>query len=124
MPIFSEFNAQQPYAVWEGINARAIVGERMTMALVDLDPDMEVPEHHHPNEQLGFVMQGELTFTIGGETRTLHPGETYSIPPDVPHSAVTGAQGCVVIDVFAPVRADWEELERGDPSPSAWRPAG
>jgi quercetin dioxygenase-like cupin family protein len=62
-----------------------------------------------------------LTFNIGGESRTLHAGDTYVIPSNVPHDAVTGPQGCVVIDVFAPVRADWESVEQVDPAPSAWK---
>jgi quercetin dioxygenase-like cupin family protein len=55
---------------------------------------------------------------IGDETRLLHPGDTYVIPSDTPHSVVTtGPQGCVVADIFAPIRADWEALERADPKP-------
>ena len=124
MSVFSSFNAQRPIPIWEGIQARAINGQRLTVALVDLAPNTVVQEHRHGNEQLGFIVQGELTFTIGGETRTLRAGETYAIPPDVPHSAVTGAQGCVALDTFAPGRADWEALDQLEPSPSAWNSGG
>ena len=106
MATFSSFNSQRPRQAWDGVQARVITGERLTMALVDLEPNKPVGEHHHGNEQLGFILQGELTFTIGGETRTLGPGDTYAISSEVLHSAVTGPQGCVVVDVFAPVRAD------------------
>jgi quercetin dioxygenase-like cupin family protein len=121
METFSSFNSQAPRRIWDGISGRVINGERLTMALVDLAPNTPLQEHAHDNEQLGFVLQGQLTFTIGGETRTLGPGDTYNIPSNVPHSAVTGPEGCVVTDVFAPVRADWEGLATGEPAPSAWR---
>ena len=122
MSIFEKFNDQRPRQIWDGIQARVITGERTTLALVDLEPNVDLQEHHHANEQLGFVLQGELIFTIGGETRTVTAGDTYNIAADVPHSAVAGPSGCVVVDVFTPVREDWEGLEDADPTPSAWRP--
>lgn len=110
----------RPYAVWEGVTARAVNGERMTLAAVDLEPGAVVAEHHHENEQLGFVISGSMTFTIGGEKRELRPGDTYRIPSHVPHDAAAGPDGCTVVDVFAPVRADWERLQRPDPFPPDW----
>jgi quercetin dioxygenase-like cupin family protein len=121
MGAFSDFNSQRPYQVWPGVAARALHGERLTMALVELEPGKPVAEHHHDNEQLGFVIRGEMEMKIGGETRLLRPGDTYVIPSEVLHSVVlTGPQGCVVADIFAPVRADWEAVERADASPGSW----
>ena len=102
------------------MTARVINGERMTLAAVDLQPLAVVAEHRHENEQLGFVIQGTMTFTIGGEKLELRAGDTYTIPSNVPHDAVAGPEGCTVVDVFAPVRADWEKLERPDPFPPDW----
>ncbi len=102
-----------------GLVARPLNGERMTMAVVDLDPGAGLPEHHHANEQMGLVLTGSLTMRIGGEKRELRPGDTYLIPSEVVHDAVTGPDGATVIDVFAPVRADWEKLEHLAPAPSS-----
>jgi quercetin dioxygenase-like cupin family protein len=66
------------------------------------------------------MLRGTLTFTIGGERRLLHAGDTYTIPADVPHDAVTGPDGAVVIDVFVPVRADWARFEKQTPAPPTW----
>lgn len=120
MGTFTSFSAERPYKIWSGAVARAVHGERMTMALVDLGPDLDVPEHHHVNEQLGFVVLGKITMTIGGEARELSAGEAYAIKSDVPHSARTGHEGATVIDVFAPVRSDWEKAERLEPSRGHW----
>jgi quercetin dioxygenase-like cupin family protein len=90
------------------------------MALIDLDPNLHIPEHHHVNEQLGFVVLGKVTMVIGGEEKELSAGEAYSIKSDVPHSARTGPEGATVIDVFAPVRSDWEKAERLEPSTGRW----
>jgi quercetin dioxygenase-like cupin family protein len=118
--IFGALAEVRPYAIWNGATARVVNGERMTLAAVDLGPNVAVPEHHHENEQLGFVIQGTVTFTIGGETRELRPGDTYAIPSHVPHHVVAGPEGCTVVDVFAPVRSDWEKLERPEPFPPDW----
>jgi quercetin dioxygenase-like cupin family protein len=120
MKTFESLHNIGPYIVREGITARAVEGERMTMAVVDLEPNATLPEHHHENEQLGFVIAGVITMTIGGEKRELHAGDTYAIPSHVPHDAVAGPDGCTVTDVFAPVRADWRELKRAEAGAGRW----
>ncbi len=117
---FHDIAGLRPYAIWSGVTARVVNGARLTLAAVDLEPDVPVREHRHENEQLGLVLRGSIMFTIGGEKRALHAGETYTIPSNVPHEAVAGPEGCTVVDVFAPVRADWEKLDRPEPFPPDW----
>src|SRR5829696_3031612 len=98
-----------PIQVWDGVVARRVQGERLTVAVVELAPNAIVPEHRHANEQCGLVIEGGVTFRIGDETRKLGPGGTWRIIGDTPHSVVTGPAGAVVIDVFTPARDDWED---------------
>ena len=111
-----------PIAGWEKITARRVQGDRITLAIVELGPDAVVPEHRHPSEQNGIVLQGELRFRVGDEERTLVPGGTWRILGEVPHAAVAGPQGAVVIDVFAPIRSDWDALDRLEPTSPTWPP--
>jgi quercetin dioxygenase-like cupin family protein len=109
--------------VWgETVRARRIEGERITLALVELAPDAIVPGHRHENEQLGMVITGSVTFTIGDETRELGPGGTWSIPSDTPHQVSVGPGGAVVIDIFAPTRRDWDALPSQPARPPVWPP--
>ena len=117
---YSSFAAVRPHQIWPGAVAHAIWGENVSFALVDMEPDVEIEEHSHPNEQVGFIVQGSFTFTIGGETRVLGPGDTYVIPGGVRHSARSGPEGTVALDIFSPPRADWERLERGEPRRPSW----
>ena len=117
---FGSVSGLEPYAIWQGATARAVHGERLTMAVVDLEPDQEVPEHHHDNEQLGVVLKGHVTMVIAGASRRLGVGDTYVITSNVVHSASTGPDGGTVVDVFSPVRADWEGAPRLEPRPGAW----
>jgi quercetin dioxygenase-like cupin family protein len=120
MGAYDSLSTVRPYKIWDGAVARAVQGERITFAVVDLEPNLVVPEHHHPNEQVGLVLRGFVTMTIAGEARRLGAGETYVIPGDVPHGAETGPEGASVIDVFNPTREDWGRVERLEPSAGAW----
>jgi quercetin dioxygenase-like cupin family protein len=95
--------------IWDGVHARVVHGERQTFSVVELDAGTVVPEHHHEQEQLGMCLTGTLLFRVGGESRQLQPGDTWSIPSNVPHDVQVGPDGAVVIDVFAPTRDDWRE---------------
>ena len=107
--------------VWgETVRARRIEGERITLAVVELAANAEVPEHRHENEQVGMVIQGRVVFTIEDETRELGPGGTWCIPSGAPHHVDVGPDGAVVIDIFAPPRHDWDALPTGPARTGAW----
>jgi unsaturated pyranuronate lyase len=117
---FGDLAAIPPHRVWDGIVARAVGGGRVTLAVIELEPDMIVPEHSHENEQLGVLVAGSMRFRIGDEERELEVGATWSIPPNVPHEVVTGPEGAVAVEVFAPARGDWGALDRLEPSTPSW----
>lgn len=107
----------------EAVRARRIEGERLTLAIVELAPNAVVPEHRHDNEQIGMVIVGHVRFTIDGETRELGPGGTWRILSNLPHSVNVGPAGATVIDVFAPVREDWDRFPLLPPRQPNWPPA-
>jgi quercetin dioxygenase-like cupin family protein len=109
MPNLVDLADMTPIQVWEGVVARRVQGEKLTLAVVELAADSVVPEHCHANEQVGLVIEGEVRFRIDGEERVLGPGGTWRILGDVPHEVHTGPEGAVVIDVFAPARDDWDD---------------
>ena len=57
------------------------------------------------------MLSGSLTFRVAEESRELGPGGTWRIPANTPHGVVTGPDGAVVLDVFAPTREDWSAFE-------------
>ena len=91
-----------------GAIARMYWGEKMLMAVIDLEPHGVVPAHSHPHEQIGLVIEGELSFIIGGEAFLLGPGDVYVIPGDVEHSATAGETAVKAIDIFSPVREEFK----------------
>jgi quercetin dioxygenase-like cupin family protein len=117
---FADLVEIAPHEIWAGVVGRVVAGEQVTFAVIELDPNTVVPEHAHENEQIGVLAAGSLRFRIGDEERDLESGGTWRIPPHVPHAVRTGPDGAVVVEVFAPPRADWAALARREPSSPAW----
>ena len=120
MSAFDDLAAMRPLPIWDGVIARAVQGERLTLAVVELDPGAVVAEHSHDNEQLGIVLSGSMVLRVDGEERDLGPGDTWRIGSSKPHDAVAGPAGAVVIDVFAPRRDDWDAADRLESQPPRW----
>jgi quercetin dioxygenase-like cupin family protein len=78
--------------------ARMVASEDALIIFYDFKEATEVPMHSHGG-QWGVVLDGSFELTIGDETRTVGPGETYEIPAGVMHGAKVPA-GVKLIDVF------------------------
>jgi unsaturated pyranuronate lyase len=102
------------------VYGRVIGGERVTMAVVELDPGSVVPEHSHEHEQMGVCISGSATYRVGDEERVLGAGNSWLIPGGVPHEVRTGPEGAVVVETWAPRREDWAALERLEEKPPRW----
>jgi quercetin dioxygenase-like cupin family protein len=120
MSVYQAVATLKPTKIWDGVLARTVDGERLSIGFVDIDPNVRVPEHTHENEQVGFVLRGSVTMVVDGQSRQLRVGETYTIASQVPHSATAGAGGVSVVDVFAPVRQDWKTKPTVAPFPGRW----
>ena len=95
--------------VTDMLDRRLITGDRMMLAHVYLKKGCLVPMHRHENEQLTYVLEGRLDFTIGEDRSqqvSVGPGEVLFLPSNVPHEAVA-AEDTLDVDVFSPPRADW-----------------
>jgi quercetin dioxygenase-like cupin family protein len=73
-----------------------------------LERDAVVPEHTHPHEQVGYVIDGRMALTIAGETREMVDGDSYAIDAGVAHSA-HAVTDVILVEVFAPPREDFLE---------------
>ncbi|HUG15316.1 MAG TPA: cupin domain-containing protein [Thermomicrobiales bacterium] len=114
-PTFYEIAALPGFAPAPGIVMNVMAGGRMMANWVRIEPEASVPTHAHPHEQIGLVLEGEIHMTIANETRILVPGHAYTIPGNLPHAAVAGAQGCLVLDIFSPIRQEYlDAVTRGE----------
>ncbi len=93
-----------------GATLRPIWGENLMLARVELEPHVEVPNHAHPHEQGGLVLEGEGDFTIGGERRWIGPGDAYLIPGGVQHHLLVGDKPMLILDIFTPPREEYKPV--------------
>ncbi len=109
MSHFNNPQEKEPRDLAPGVHARPFWGDELMLVVVDLDSHAEVPLHAHPHEQAGTVLEGEISFVVAGEQKTLHTGDLYFIPKDIEHGATAGDMGARVMDIFTPVREDFIE---------------
>jgi quercetin dioxygenase-like cupin family protein len=90
------------------LTRRLIVGERIMLAQLWMEPGFVVPLHSHDNEQMTYIIEGALEFAMGDDEEhvIVHAGEVLFIPGGVPHSAVA-LERTLDMDIFCPPRADW-----------------
>jgi quercetin dioxygenase-like cupin family protein len=102
---FLELQNIQATPLVDGITLKAIYGEKCSVSFLELSPYSRIPAHHHDNEQIGIVLEGELEYTIGNETQLCRAGTTFVIPPNTIHSGVVVSdQTAKLIDIFTPPR--------------------
>jgi quercetin dioxygenase-like cupin family protein len=91
----------------KGITLRSASGVNGTFGQFIMKKDAFVPMHSHENEQYSFILAGSVEATIGDTVLIIKAGEAVVIPPNVPHSFKSLAEGTVDLDFFAPRREDW-----------------
>ncbi len=117
VPAFYQVDAIREVPLLEGIGARFITGSSIMFSFVRLAPGAVMPDHNHPHEQLGYVLEGTMVLNLAGDERTLQAGEAYTIPGGVTHRAVGGPNGCLVLDAFNPPREEYLERARQTAKP-------
>ena len=110
MKQFVDLTSAKSFEPMPGVVMRPIFGEQAMVNLIDMEPGAIVPLHSHPHEQLGYVVEGEIVFTVEGEEHALRPGDAYSLPGGMEHGAKAGPVGCRVLDIFHPIREDYRKL--------------
>ena len=93
--------------LFPGALSGLVAGENIMLSFLEMAQGSEVPEHSHPHEQAGLVLQGRLRFRIGSEEKVMGPGDAFLIPPDVVHQGVVEEGPARVLDIFSPVREDY-----------------
>ncbi|MFI3014197.1 cupin domain-containing protein [Klebsiella aerogenes] len=81
--------------------------DELTVAELHLPAGSVASVHHHPHEEVNYVVAGKLDFMCDGRITTLYPGDAIRIPPDQPHN-ITCSPGSAgkVISIWTPSRTD------------------
>jgi len=75
-------------------NDLSIPGREVVQALVEIAPGVTAPNHTHPGEEIAYVVEGLLEYTLEGQPPvTLKAGESLFIPAGAIHSAKNVGNG-------------------------------
>lgn len=79
---------------WKG---RFFHSENMTFAHYDFARGSSIHEHHHPEEEVYEVIEGELEVVVDDTTHVVRPGIVAIVPANVRHSVKALTDGKVII---------------------------
>jgi quercetin dioxygenase-like cupin family protein len=73
-------------------------GYNATTITATFEPNSVLPRHMHPGVETGYVLEGELLLKIDGQDdRKMKPGDSWTVPANMPHSAAAGPSGLKVL---------------------------
>jgi mannose-6-phosphate isomerase-like protein (cupin superfamily) len=74
-----------------------------TLAVVYINPGEEIVLHHHPEEELYYIISGTGTVTLDDKTVPIGPGSSVYIGPNVVHGQrPTGNEPLYMVAVVTP----------------------
>jgi quercetin dioxygenase-like cupin family protein len=95
----------------EGIRRTTMAYNDQTMLChFTMKQGAEIPLHHHPAAQNGYIISGKVEFRTGdgSETFLAVAGSGYAFGPEEPHGAKV-LEDSEVIEVFAPMRPEYAD---------------
>jgi quercetin dioxygenase-like cupin family protein len=63
----------------------------------------------HVNDQITYVVEGEILARVGNETRKIGEGGFFRVPANAPHGVQILTSSVRLLDVFTPPREDFRK---------------
>ncbi len=97
-----DWSEQEFAEVRPGIFGATVHTPQLTATLYRYGAGSSWEEHHHPQDQITTVLEGEIDFVVAGATVHLEPGQLATLPGNTPHSATVpgDGSGAVTLNVF------------------------
>ena len=103
---FRSWDGVEPFQIFPTVRIHAIGGDQVLLCRVVYEPGTTVARHAHMDtEQVMVIVEGDVTMTIGDETRTLGPGDVAVVNRGVEHE-LHSEGGLVFFEALAPVPLD------------------
>jgi mannose-6-phosphate isomerase-like protein (cupin superfamily) len=105
------WNALPRELVRQGVERCGFRGEDVICVMNWVSPGMQVRPHSHTFEQIVLIVEGRVNYHVGDEVFECGPGSMLRVPPHVMHYVEPlGDQVALNLDIFAPMRADYQHL--------------
>jgi quercetin dioxygenase-like cupin family protein len=94
------------HTLFPGVTIHAIGGEQVLLCHVVYEPGTTVARHAHPEaEQVMWIVAGDVTMTVGDETKRVGAGDVVVVNPGVEHE-LHSENGMTFVEALAPVLRD------------------
>lgn len=100
-----DFRKRKP---WPGVEQYVVWGNNIMLVYAFIGANKSAPQHNHPHEQLVTIIEGEISFTVGDETKSMKAKDVVTVPSNIMHSAIAGPNGCVTVEIFSPPREEFK----------------
>lgn len=105
--MFGKRSSEGYTEVLPGVSIKTLVhGEGTLMTEFLLQAGAQLPFHTHPQEQIGYLVEGRIKLHMGETFRIISPGDSWCILPDITHGAEI-LEDSRALEVFAPLREDY-----------------
>ncbi len=88
------------------VTYRIVSAGPVMMLYLIVPPNTNLPEHKHENFQMGYVLSGSGSLTIGRKQAKVSQGMAYTISENVPHGLQTNSEPLELLDVYYPPKSD------------------
>ena len=106
MIFFSEADLQAKQLL-QGIKLKVVSGDKTMITIFEFEANAVIPSHKHPHEQITYIIEGELEFTVEYETKILRKGDGVVISSNHEHSAKVLKAPAKAVDAWYPRREDY-----------------
>ena len=104
-------NENPSIEICPGISRRTIAnGETMYQMIATLAAESRMPEHHHAQEQLVYILEGKMRLIVEGVPHELSTGDSFYLASNIPHGVETIVE-TRVLDTFSPPRDDYLAID-------------
>jgi quercetin dioxygenase-like cupin family protein len=98
---------------WEkldtGARRKVVFSGQLTLVILEAPGPTSAPiaMHQHVNDQITYVIDGEMRVHVGDETKQIGKGGFFRVPANVPHGIQILGPSVTLVDVFTPPREDF-----------------
>ena len=92
--------------VTDQMSRRMVVGKNQMLTVWNMKKGSHSAAHRHPEEQIFWILSGEIEFLIDGKRRRCGPNDVGVIPGNTLHEAWV-IEDVEMANLFSPVRNDY-----------------
>lgn len=97
----------------DGITTHVFFSSQIMLSVAEIKPHTEPSIHSHPEEQWGYLLEGECVRIQNGEEISMQEGDFWHTPANTPHGVRTGDRSAKILDIFSPPRGAYTKPGEG-----------